>query len=90
MKMMGGGRLPFPASPHGAVDMARERREEEEERERKEEDEEDDEVRYKENGGRKPTVQERTIDCKDFEGRHLNAYSLRSLKPSISISTIFR
>ena len=71
MKMMGGGRLPFPGAPPGVLDLGREtkdRREEEEERENnKEEEDEEEERRFKEEGRRK-LVQERTIDCKDFEG----------------------
>ena len=72
MKMMGGGRLPFPGAPPGVLDLGREskdrREEEEEERENgKGEEEEEEERRLKEEGRRK-LVQERTIDCKDFEG----------------------
>ena len=74
MKMMGGGRLPFPGAPPGVLDLGREskdrREEEEEERENnKEEDDEEEERRFKEEGRRK-LVQERTIDCKDFEGNY--------------------
>ena len=71
MKMMGGGRLPFPGAPPPILDLGREtkeKREGEEERENnKEEEEEEEERRFKEEGRRK-LVQERTIDCKDFEG----------------------
>jgi hypothetical protein len=67
MKMMGGGRLPFPGAPPGALDLAKPQEEEEREKEREEEEEEG-ERRFKDEGGRKP-VQERTIDCKDFEGK---------------------
>ena len=69
MKMMGGGRLPFPGAPP-PLDLAKERGEEE--RREREEEEEEEERRYKEEGGRR-TVQERTIDCKDFEGKSLDA-----------------
>ena len=74
MKMMGGGRLPFPGAPPGVLDLGREskdkREEEEEERENgKGEEEEEEERRLKEEGRRK-LVQERTIDCKDFEGMY--------------------
>ena len=89
MKMMGGGRLPFPGAPPGVLDLGREskdrREEEEEERENnKEEEDEEEERRFKEEGRRK-LVQERTIDCKDFEGdTFLHASNWQSLTISIS------
>ena len=88
MKMMGGGRLPFPGAPPGVLELGREtkdRREEEEERENnKEEEDEEEERRFKEEGRRK-LVQERTIDCKDFEGdTFLHASNWQSLTISIS------
>ena len=87
MKMMGGGRLPFPGAPPGVLDLGREtkdRREEEERENNKEEEDEEEERRFKEEGRRK-LVQERTIDCKDFEGdTFLHASSWQSLTISIS------
>ena len=89
MKMMGGGRLPFPGAPPGVLDLGREskdRREEEEEEERENgKGEEEEEGRLKEEGRRK-LVQERTIDCKDFEGTTTRRNFSQIPKPMLQVA----
>merc|ERR1712180_262777 len=72
--MMGGGRLPFPSTPPGTpgvMDLARERElkeeREDEERERREREEDEEDERRLAEDKRQKSLQERTIDCKEFE-----------------------
>merc|ERR1712012_1190394 len=75
---MGGGRLPFPGAPPGVLDLGRESKD------RREEEEEEEERRLKEEGRRK-LVQERTIDCKDFEGSSVKAVNNNENRMVVSL-----